>query len=136
LPAAKDDTLGRVVSNSGSAIRETRRQLQEFLVTVWCNTPSQRDAVSSLVDGTLAPINWLPLADGTTGWLKYADTFVDDAPTKETLWRRDLFYTVEYGTTQVRPVTQMLFGIIPSITTQAQGPDGVVTTSTVTLEPQ
>ncbi len=136
LPTASYDTLGRVVGNGGSVIRETRRQLQEFLVTCWCNTPTQRDAVSSLVDGTLAPINWLPLADGTTGWFKYADTFVDDAPTKEALWRRDLFYTVEYGTTQVMTAAQMLFGSGITLTTQANGTNGVVTTSTVTLEPQ
>jgi hypothetical protein len=134
LPAASSDTLARVAGPS-SVMRYTRRQIQEFSVVCWCSTPTQRDAVCGLVDDTLAAIDWIPLADSTMGWIKYVDTFVDDAPTKETLWRRDLFYSVEYSSTQTVPATRMLFGGVTLIP-QLQGNGAVVNLGTLALSPQ
>ena len=110
--------LGRVVS-IGTAMRETRRQVQGFLVSCWCPNYALRDTAAGVVDSYLAPIEFLPLADGTGGRLKYQSTFINDAPTKDNLWRRDLVYSVEYPTTQTTTAPELLWG------------GGTVTASTV-----
>ena len=102
--------FGRVVG-TGTSLCETRRQVQAFLISMWCPTPALRDTAGSIVDGALAPIEFLTLADGTGGRLLYPRTFHNDAPTKDALWRRDLVYTVEYATTQTMTAPEMLWGI-------------------------
>jgi len=102
--------LGRV-GGKGNAGKEIRRQEQGFLITCWCSTPEQRDAVAAAVDVALAQIDWLSLSNGELGRLKYANSVVTDVPTKDALWRRDLTYSVEYATTIYQTAAQMLFGI-------------------------
>jgi hypothetical protein len=104
------DTLGRVVA-IGTQLQETRRQVQGFMVTCWCPTTTLRDTTAGLVDAALAPIEFLTLADGTGGRLIYHNTRIDDAPTKDALWRRDLIYSVEYPTTLLSVAAEMLWGI-------------------------
>jgi hypothetical protein len=133
------DTLGRIVS-IGTSTQETRRQVQGFMITCWCPgavPPAQigaiRDTAASVVDAALAPIEFLPLADGTGGRLLYHNTRLDDAPTKDALWRRDLFYSVEYPTTRLLVAAEMLWGI-GTISPQAVVPGNPVV-STVNIIP-
>jgi hypothetical protein len=90
--------------------RELRRQAQGFQVTFWCPTQPSRDAAASLVDAGLAGMDFIRLPDAAWGRLLYVGSSVDDVPSKEGLWKRNLIYTVEYGTTQNNIVQTMLFG--------------------------
>ncbi|MCB8881702.1 hypothetical protein ACELLULO517_15750 [Acidisoma cellulosilytica] len=92
--------------------REIRRQQQMVAVTLWCTSPDTRNKLGSLIDGALADVDWLPLPDGTYGWLKYASTANDDVPTKDALWKRTLQYLIEYPTMQTQVAPPLLFEII------------------------
>ena len=101
---------GRIVG-SGTAEMETRRQVQGFMVSVWCPTPGGRDTLAAVIDNALADIDWLPLADGTVGRLLYHGTVETDESETANLYRRNLNYTVEYPTTLRMSGAQMLFGL-------------------------
>jgi hypothetical protein len=78
-------------------LRERRRTLREFQITFWCPTPHLRDLTAPPVEIALAGMRSLALADGSTGRLEYARSTTDDSTAKELLYRRDLFYQVEYA---------------------------------------
>ncbi len=101
---------GRVVG-SGTAEMETRRQIQGFMVSVWCPTPGGRDSLAAVIDNALADVDWLPLSDGTVGRLLYHGTVETDESETANLYRRNLNYTVEYPTTLRMSGAQMLFGL-------------------------
>ncbi len=103
--------LARVVADS-LAQKEVRRQSQTFRVTCWCPTPASRDAAAVTIDQALAGMPFIDLADGTRGWLTYAGTVVFDQSQDALLYRRDLLYSVEYGTMLSSMQPAMLFGQI------------------------
>ena len=88
------------VQGTGSAIRELRRQKKGYQVTVWCNTPQVRDLIAPLVDRALASVDYLPLPDGASARLLYQRTRISDRAERDGLYRRDLFYTAEFSTTE------------------------------------
>lgn len=96
------------VGTSGTSIREVRRQERVFQITVWSNTPANRDAVIQPVDLALAATNFITLADGTAARLLYKGSPITDNNQKAKLYRRDLMYTVEYATTQVKTDYQIV----------------------------
>jgi hypothetical protein len=104
--AGQGPMVGRVVADQAMR-RQTRRQRQLFRLTAWCATPQRRDALAGAVDAALSAIDFLDLADTTRARLLYRGTAAADAPR---LFRRDLFYAVDYATTlhQVQPA--MIFG--------------------------
>lgn len=111
IPGAK--SLVARVGGVGTAQREVRRQERLFQITFWCppigpNPSSARDAAVSLVDPILAVTNFLTLADGSSGRLIYVRSTMDDGNEKANCYRRDLFYTVEYGTTQNAPAPEII----------------------------
>ena len=84
---------------SGTSIKELRRQEQRMQITVWAPTPDLRSAASSVIDVTLSNINFLPLADGSSARIVYVGMVISDMNQKSSLFKRDLFYSVEYATT-------------------------------------
>lgn len=120
--AAGVHVRGRVVA-IGTALQETRRQVQGFMITCWCPNTALRDQAAGAVDNALAPIEFLTLADGTGGRLLYHNTRIDDVPTKDALWRRDLIYSVEYGTTRLLTAPQVLWPVA-EISTEVVTPGG------------
>ena len=101
--------IGRVVSDQ-VVQRETRRQQQRFKVSVWCPSPSLRDLVAVTVDQAFSASLWLPLADGTSGYLRTISSAVLDQSQNTNLYRRDLTYSVEYPTVLTTVVPSMIFG--------------------------
>jgi hypothetical protein len=95
------------VGITGTSIRELRRQERVFQVSVWSDIPANREAVAKPVDVALAATTFLTLTDGTRARLIYKGSPVSDSLQKDKLYRRDLFYTVEYATTQVETETQI-----------------------------
>lgn len=111
------------VGVTGTMIREIRRQERLFQATIWADTPAHRDALAQLIDPVLAATPFLLLADQTAARLIYKGSPITDALQKAKLYRRDLLYTVEYGTTQTTTATQITqeqFGIAAQDSTAAQ----------------
>ncbi len=102
--------LGRVTADQ-PAMRETKRQSQGFRITLWCPDPTTRDAAGAVVDTALSAIDFLPLADGTGGRLRFASSVLFDQSLDARLYRRDLLYHVEYATTIVDELPSMIFGV-------------------------
>jgi hypothetical protein len=92
----------------GTAVRETKRQKRSFQITFWCPNPALRDLIVAPVDAALADIDFLSLPDGTAGRLVYERSKVSDRVEREGLYRRDLFYSVEYGTTDSMTAAQIV----------------------------
>lgn len=99
------------------AMRELRRQRQDFRITCWCPDFATRDAIGSAIDLALAQLPFIDLADGTQARLTYASDMVIDRAEDTGLYRRDLVYTAEYATVQFQTQPSMLFndGSINSI---------------------
>ena len=103
--------LARVVATQ-PAMLQTRRQEQSFRITCWCPDPASRDCSASLIDSALAQVNFISLADGSVGRLRYRSGSVSDQAEDASLYRRDLVYQVEYPTTLVEQLPTMLFADI------------------------
>lgn len=107
LPAgARIDALR--VGVVGSVISEVRRQERHFQISIWAPTPAARAAVADPVDVAMARTRFLTLADGSGGRLLYQGTVENDFDQKQGVWRRDLIYSVEYGTTAVDAAPQIV----------------------------
>jgi hypothetical protein len=96
----------------GVSIRELKRQRRDIQMSLWASTPSLRDQVAALLDPALAALEFLTLADGTAGRLLYVGSPHDDTVQKEVLYRRNLIYSVEYGTTETRDDAEILVPIV------------------------
>lgn len=103
--------LARVVAEQ-PAMMQTRQQEQVFRVTCWCPSPASRDTAAMVIDGALAQVNFISLADGSVGRLRYRSGSVSDQAEDASLYRRDLVYQVEYPTTLVEQLPTMLFADI------------------------
>ena len=107
LPASARISSARV-GGTGTLIRELRRQERLFQISVWADTPDHRDAVVQPLDVALAATPFLTLTDQTAARLIYKSSPINDGYQKDKLYRRDLFYTVEYATTQTAAATQII----------------------------
>ena len=92
----------------GTAVREVRRQKRTFQITFWCPDPAVRDLIVKPVDAALTEIDFLILPDGTAGRMIYEKSHVSDRVEREGLYRRDLFYSVEYATTDSMATAQIV----------------------------
>ena len=101
--------IGRVVSDA-TTLTEWGRQRQAFRISAWCPSPFVRDTICSQIGGALAETAFLELADGTAGRLRYRSTTTFDDGQDAHLYRRDLIYDVDYGTTVEQSMPSMLFG--------------------------
>ncbi|MBU6419073.1 MAG: hypothetical protein KGQ79_05020 [Proteobacteria bacterium] len=99
----------RVVAGAG-ALQEIRRQEQEFRVAMWCPCPALRDTIVPVADAALMANDFIALADGSYGRIRFANGMTTDASADAALYRRDLIYTVEYPTTLAQMTPAMLFG--------------------------
>ncbi len=101
--------IGRVEADQPT-LRLSRRQLQAFRVMLWCGDPATRDAVGGAIDSALSGIDFLGLADGTSGRLRYGGSTVSDTWEDAALYRRTLIYTVDYPTTIAADLPRMAVG--------------------------
>lgn len=95
------------VGGVGVATRETRRQEQTYMVTIWANCFDQRDPIAAAIDSALSGQIHLTLADQSVATLRYKSSRQDDSLQKEGIYRRDLMYAVEFSTFQSATLTQI-----------------------------
>lgn len=81
----------------GSAALNVKRQEQGFMISIWTNHPETRNALGSAIDSGLAYIVRMPLGDQLAPF-RYMKTVESDIAEKQLIYRRDLYYTVEYQT--------------------------------------
>jgi hypothetical protein len=96
------------VGGIGTSIKETKRQEQQFQITVWAPTPSTRDATAKQIDSILSDATNMALPDGSAGIIRYAQTLQTDQLEKAGLYRRDLIYSVDYATTQTQQFAEAI----------------------------
>jgi hypothetical protein len=97
------------VGTSSVGLREVSRQERRFQITVWADTPDHRKAVVRPIKALLADSFFITLADGTAGRLIYVGGGgPNDNPQDAKLYRHDLFYSCEYGTTVADPQYQII----------------------------
>lgn len=92
----------------GQTIKEVSRQTRNVMISMWCPTPDLRDNAAKLFDPILKSINFLSMPDGTKCRLIYFSSPITDAIEKENVYRRDLIYSCEYGTTITTPAPQVV----------------------------
>ena len=117
------------IGTTGTLISEIGRQERAFQITAWASSPAMRDAVSPIVDVALRQTKFLTLADQTLGRLVYKSSPFSDFDQKQGIFRRDLIYTVEYGTT----ITTTGDQIVISETQLQPTFDGVTAVETIDL---
>ena len=97
------------IGGLGTVSKEVRREWQELQVTVWSPTPELRDSVSAALDIALAQLPWLTLAEGSSARLLYHGQATSDMTSKAKIWRKDLFFGVEFGVSATAQAAQLLF---------------------------
>lgn len=105
-----------MVGTTGQGINEIGRQEREFQITIWSPNPADRDAIAKAIDPALRLANILTLADGSGANSTYKGSPFNDFDQKQGIFRRDLIYAVDYGTTQMQSETQIVetqLGIAP-----------------------
>jgi hypothetical protein len=103
-------TLVARTTGQAAVLQEWARQEQEFRISVWAPSPAARDRVCGAIGSALAQIAFLTLADGSAGRLMYRKTASFDDDQVASVYRRELVYDVEYGTTVTIQTPTMLFG--------------------------
>jgi hypothetical protein len=101
----------RVVSGA-NALQEIKRQVQDFLITLWCPAPPVRYTAAALIDAALGGLQFIALADGSSARLIYAGSDAEDGAADATLYKRTLRYNAEYPTTLAQVEPAMLFGTV------------------------
>ena len=95
------------IGATGIAIREVRRQVRTFQLTIWADTPTKRDVLGSAIDVYLTAIELLTMPDNYAARLIYQNSHIIDSLQKAKLYRRDFQYSVEYATTQTEIETSI-----------------------------
>ena len=113
------------VGGVGKVARELRRQERLFQITIWADTPEQRDALAGFVDakfagaGDASGLEFITLPDGFSARVQYVRTAPTDKDELSGSFRRDLIYSVEYATTETTNAPQIV-----AFETKASDPEG------------
>lgn len=92
--------LSITVTTAGTAVRELRRQIKDFQITVWAPTPQLRNTIGTALDAALSEHCHIDLGDGVPAQMFYARQFDSDSAENWHVYRRDLIFSVNYATTQ------------------------------------
>jgi hypothetical protein len=95
---------------SGASIKEINRQRKRFQVTVWAYSHASRVQAAQIIKNLLAPMEFITLADTSRAWLTYQSAHEIDNLQKISLYRRDLFFEIEYADTLVETDTTITQG--------------------------
>ncbi|KAF1004201.1 MAG: hypothetical protein GAK36_00095 [Pseudomonas sp.] len=100
------------VGGFGSAYKETKRQEQSVQITIWANSPGARDAVASPIDSVLSDSNNISFVDGSVGVITSNGSLMTDQLQKADLYRIDLFYLIDYATTQTMQAAEAIAPVL------------------------
>lgn len=100
------------VGGFGSAYMETKRQEQPVMISIWANSPESRDAVASPIDSALSDSNSINFTDGSMGIIRSSGSLMSDQLQKADLYRIDLFYSIDYATTQTQQPAEVIAPVL------------------------
>lgn len=116
LPATVRGIIGRV-GGVGSTLQETRRQDRAYQITVWANRFDVRDTAAQIADlvlsgavaanGQMTAVR-LTMPDTTLAIMRYHRSHQDDGVQKQSIYRRDFFYSAEFVTAVSAPATEIV----------------------------
>lgn len=107
LPASAT-IQGVRVGGTGTLTEEVKRQERLIQIGIWASSPDFRTALAKAIDPVLAATDFISLPDGSAGRLIYKSSPMTDMLEKQQIYRRDLMYTVEYGTLLATPATEVV----------------------------
>jgi hypothetical protein len=107
------------VGGFGSAYMETKRQAQAVMISIWANSPEARDAVASPIDSALSDSNSISFTDGSAGIIHSSGSMMTDQLQKADLYRMDLFYTIDYATTQTQQAAEVIAPVLNVVNAQS-----------------
>lgn len=110
------------VGGFGSAYMETKRQEQPVMISIWANTPEARDAVASPIDSALSDSNSISFTDGSFGTIRSSGSLMSDQLQKSDLYRIDLFYSIDYATTQTQQPAEVIAPVLNIVNAQSGQP--------------
>lgn len=106
LPALS--RLGAVrVGVTGQSTNIAESELRRFQITVWAATDALRNIFGKAIRQYFAPISRIDLPDGSQGNIMFVDDFLTDTMQKQAIYRRDIWYSVDYPTLQTLSATQI-----------------------------
>jgi hypothetical protein len=86
---------------------EIARQEKQIQISIWADSPANRTAIGKVIDPALKALTFISLPDYSFGRIRSVGQREFDTLQKQAIYRRDLIFTVEYATTQVRVDTQI-----------------------------
>lgn len=92
----------------GTVWQELKRQERCWMITLWCPTPAMRDVAAPIIDIALCKAEKLLLSDGSGARMVYERGDSSDERQLLNIYRRDFLYRVEYGTTVITQVPQII----------------------------
>ena len=99
------------VGASATMGTEVRRQERVVMITVWAPTPALRDQIGAALDVALAQIQFLDLPYDYGARLIYKSDNQSDGTQKQTIYRWDFNYLVEFPTVVITQAAQVLFPV-------------------------
>ncbi|WP_324021806.1 hypothetical protein GC090_20070 (plasmid) [Pantoea sp. JZ29] len=106
------ENISAAVTTAGIAVRELHRQVKDFQVTVWAPSPALRERIGSAIDGTLSEECHIDLNDGVPAQLLYLRQFDSDKAENWHVYRRDLFFSVNFATTQSMTAPEIINAVV------------------------
>lgn len=94
----EDEAL--VGPDTGTVVKVVRQQEQLFQITIWAPTPEIREEIGGLIDPILSDTYRFQLPDQTMAQMHYRNHIDGDFTQKAAIFRKELFYYVEYATTR------------------------------------
>lgn len=107
LAAGVEAAVARV-GTTGVVTTEWERQAQLFQITVWAPDPATRKAIGAAIKEALAPITFITMPDGYGARIRYVRNVLSDVAEKVHVYRRDLYYEIEYATTATEQVATVV----------------------------
>jgi hypothetical protein len=104
IPKLSSIRIGTV----GTAIREVRRQSQQFQLTVWAPDAVSRSAIAKCVDSFLAVNLRLAFPDGSGGKIDYIGSTTSDVEQNADVLKRDIVFAVEYPTIESKVFAEVV----------------------------
>jgi len=107
------------VGGFGTAFKETKRQEQMVQIIIWANSPDARAAVADPLDSALSDGTNIVFTDGSAGIVRSGGSLMTDQLQKADLYRIDLFYTIDYATTQTLQATEVIAPVLNIVNAQS-----------------
>lgn len=97
--AGNPDILSARIASTAQVATEQKLQEKTYWITCWCPTPAMRDILAPAIDAALSQFDFIVVGtEQSRARLRYARSNTSDEGQKVQIYRRDLVYTVEFGT--------------------------------------